>query len=261
MNQFDLSKFIKHYHPDASDVLFENDPDTKFDLFVLRSKRTIWLFKDQEFYRTSNRIVDFYAATELLKEYCVVEVPFFINLNKNTLHKIFPGERKEFPKDYIERKSCVSAGDPHPQDFCLIGIKAFYDDLCRFDKNTVMDVNESIQSHPSFLTNPYNIQKRASELFITSFHGLSGANPEEEYVLRNGWNLVKLTQDACCYAENLGFYIVGGKLKEKDLFDYLFNKAGTEYSPLLIKELCSQIYFDTINGKNKQFAQPSTTAL
>ena len=253
MDKKELKQYIYHYYDGVIDILNQKKVNPYLtDLIVAHTvnRKILWLYKDEDFYSSSKRLIDYYTEViELKKHFQIIEVPFCVNLNKKSVLSLFPGR---LPIDVTtETKSTFNKKDKLPQDYCLIGIRAFYEDLSKFDKHTTVELLESMIKHPSYITDPFNIKDRAGELFVVSHKGLLSKEPEEDYPLRANWDTLSLVKDACCYAENLKPYLMGGKLKEKDLYYYLSQKTMDHFSPVLIKELSEQIYFDTCKGKYK----------
>lgn len=251
MTRNELLKLIHlSYKPEkiSENISFsiENEETKKQEHFgnkhiVAIADQNIWIQKPPNYYYTTHENLELsLCLMKLLTDssFNIIHVPFYIEVSKSNRHFLFPNADE---KDLVYSSKQSGVGKHHPQDFCLLGIKEFYTDLFRFDQNTVSEVQKSIYSDSRFVYDPYYIHDDILNLFIKASAGLS--DPDNN-VLENKWNVLKLTEHCCKYVEQNGVKVSGGLLTEQQIFDYIFKKAGKDYSPEFIKNLSHQVYFE-----------------
>ena len=226
-------------------LVFEVRDDNKIER--LHSKHVvgmvdnkIWIYKDSNFYRDTAEIINMTSILiRLLQmdEVFLITVPFCVNISESNRHLIFPDYSKRI--DSMVQKSTV--GKYQPQDFCLLGIKEFYNDIMRYNKDTILEIQNSVYDNNKFFYDPLYISNDVHDLFLKASAGVTDV---EDYNINKKWNVLKLTEHCCKYVEQKGTQLNNGILSANTLYEYMFSKAGKHYSPEFIKQLSQQIYYE-----------------
>lgn len=133
-----LGEFLKEYFNEGEWIhdkcfLGRNRPDYRNDFYKI-----IVEFDGYAHYTSSRRIVLDGLKDELYHKsgYKVVHIPYFVQLSKNVIHKLFDLNiefDQTYPQGFIDPK-CIL-----PADFCHLGTQRFLDDL-----KTFKDIKEEI---------------------------------------------------------------------------------------------------------------------
>ena len=107
-------------------------------------------FDGFQHYTKTKQIVKDYRKDHVFNNlgYKIIRIPYFVQLSKEMIKHYFDIEIDEwdhYPHGFIDKKAVL------PEDYCLIGVERFLDNLCNLPVKLHLDIANSCLQELSFL--------------------------------------------------------------------------------------------------------------